>query len=72
MFVVTCVILGLSWLWPSSGAATLRAEPQDPVMKAHFIDVGQADAALLEFPCGVVLIDAGAVGMSAGAAPRWS
>jgi len=29
-------------------------------MIAHFIDAGQADATLLEFPCGVVLIDAGA------------
>ncbi len=28
-------------------------------MQAHFIDVGQADAALLEFPCGAVLVDAG-------------
>lgn len=30
------------------------------VMNAHFINVGQADAALLEFPCGAILIDAGA------------
>ena len=30
-------------------------------MVAHFIDMGQADATLLEFPCGAVLIDAGAV-----------
>ena len=33
---------------------------QGPVMKAHFIDVGQANATLLEFQCGIVLIDAGA------------
>lgn len=29
-------------------------------MYAHFIDVGQANATVLEFPCGAVLIDAGA------------
>ncbi len=31
-------------------------------MRAHFINVGQADSILLEFPCGAVLIDAGAQG----------
>lgn len=29
-------------------------------MNAHYIDMGQADATLLEFSCGAVLIDAGA------------
>lgn len=32
----------------------------ESVMYGHFIDVGQADATLLEFSCGAVLIDAGA------------
>ena len=31
-----------------------------PVMYAHFINVGQGDASLLEFPCGAILIDTGA------------
>ena len=32
----------------------------EEVMYAHYINMGQADATLLEFPCGAVLIDAGA------------
>jgi len=31
-----------------------------PVMTAHYINVGQANATLLVFPCGTMLIDAGA------------
>jgi competence protein ComEC len=30
-----------------------------PAMSAHFVNVGQAQSILLEFPCGAVLIDAG-------------
>src|SRR5689334_2104015 len=30
------------------------------VMNAHYINVGQGAAVLLEFPCGAILIDAGA------------
>lgn len=37
-------------------AATLSSDR----VSAHFIDVDQASSALLEFPCGAVLIDAGA------------
>lgn len=33
---------------------------QDSVMFVHYIDVGQAAAVLLEFPCGAILLDAGA------------
>lgn len=32
---------------------------QSPEMTLHFINVGQALAALLEFPCGAMLVDAG-------------
>jgi competence protein ComEC len=40
-------------------AGKVRAQ-QDSTMYAHFINVGQAASVLLEFPCGAVLIDAGA------------
>ena len=42
----------LAGAWLSSAA--------EPVMKVHCINVGQADCTLLEFPCGAILIDAGA------------
>jgi competence protein ComEC len=29
-------------------------------MTAHFIEVGQGHSTLLEFPCGAMLVDAGA------------
>lgn len=37
---------------------TLQAA--EPAMYAHCVDVGQANACLLEFQCGAILIDAGA------------
>jgi beta-lactamase superfamily II metal-dependent hydrolase len=37
-----------------------NAQPDQDEMTAHFINVGQGAATLLEFPCGAVLIDAGA------------
>ena len=58
--VASFAILELTGLWPSAPAMERGRAAQGPVMKAHFIDVGQANATLLEFKCGVVLIDAGA------------
>jgi len=58
--VVAVLLITVTALRPSSHAATRRLKLQGPVMKAHFIDMGQANATLLEFPCGAVLIDAGA------------
>jgi competence protein ComEC len=43
-----------------SGAQTLAERAKRlPQMKAHFINVGQGDAVLLEFPCAAMLVDAG-------------
>lgn len=59
--LMSIVLVEVSWLWPPSCAATGSIELlQAPLMHAHFIDMGQANATLLEFPCGAVLIDAGA------------
>lgn len=49
---ITCLAVLLSPT--SSGSA------ENGTMVAHFVDVGQANATLLEFPCGAVLVDAGA------------
>ena len=51
VFVTSLLISLFSW-------SSLLAE--EPYMYAHYIDVGQANSILLEFPCGAVLIDAGA------------
>ncbi len=46
---------------PAEPLAAAAVGPDEPdVMVAHFIDVGQASATLLEFSCGAILIDAGA------------
>jgi competence protein ComEC len=45
---------------PEAYQAGLPQSTADPTsMVAHFIDVGQGDATLLEFSCGAVLIDTG-------------
>lgn len=43
-----------------AGLPTSEANPN--TMVAHFIDVGQGDATLLEFSCGAILIDTGGEG----------
>ena len=57
---VSALLLGFAGVCPSAPAMERGLAAQGPVMKAHFIDVGQANATLLKFKCGVVLIDAGA------------
>jgi len=41
-------------------AVPAAAQVSDSVMRVHFVNVGQGAAAVLEFSCGVVLVDAGA------------
>ena len=46
--------------WPDNGATEDGPDLESEfVMQAHFIDVDQGDATLLEFPCGAIMIDAG-------------
>ncbi len=52
-------LVSLSVCWVVILITSSRCFAQ-PVMFAHYIDMGQADATLLEFPCGAILIDAGA------------
>ena len=55
-------------LVPQTGGAKERAMRRLPAltveakaakMTAHFVDVGQGDGAILEFPCGVAVVDLG-------------
>ena len=47
---------------PKAGASGFPAVAKRPIgttMRAHFINVGQGDSTLLEFPCGAILVDTG-------------
>jgi beta-lactamase superfamily II metal-dependent hydrolase len=46
---------------PAAAATRTAPSPVGPVreMTAHFVDVGQGAGAILEFPCGVAVIDTG-------------
>ena len=46
---------------PAAAATSPLPPPAGPVgeMTAHFVDVGQGAGAILEFPCGVAVIDTG-------------
>lgn len=50
---------------PEQLAESVAFQPGD-VAIAHFIDMDQGNATLLEFPCGAILIDAGGRDASAG------
>ncbi len=56
---IMAVVLAVFCLGWQTGQ-TIAADVNSCKMTAHFIDVGQADSTLLEFPCGAILIDAGA------------
>jgi competence protein ComEC len=52
--ILTTTLVLLLWLFSPE-----RSQAQN-VMYSHYINVGQGSAVLVEFPCGAVLIDAGA------------
>ena len=66
MNINLCTSMKTTRLWSGTLIGVLSAllatalDAGQPEMSAHFINVDQANAALLEFPCGASLIDAGA------------
>ena len=71
--LIVCAFLAtLTWLWLSTHAATRSNEWLAPVMRAHFVDMGQANATLLKPPCGAMLVEAGAQEWRRSMSwPRW-
>ncbi len=59
-FIHFMIIAAAVCFFGCSSKQTIAADTNICEMSAHFINVGQADSTLLEFPCGAVLIDAGA------------
>ncbi len=51
--------LGIEKSYPTHELKPSFFNISTPNVYFHFINVGQADATLVEFPCGVILIDAG-------------
>lgn len=59
---VVCIFLTVFTFFSVFSAIAFAQGIDSDEMRAHYIDVGQGSATLLEFSCGAILIDAGAEG----------